>query len=258
MDWEWVADREAKPRRSGLTMIIDTGMGMRAFEDLLQVAGNYIDFIKLGFGTTALTPLHILKQKIECAKRHDVCIYPGGTFFETAFANGNWEQFLKKLEKIGFPAVEISEGTLSLPPGMREMIIHKASASFLVLSEVGKKSKGSQVTLQELRHTYEEDRAAGASYVIVEGRESGKDVGIYDQSGDLDPDFVNEARTVTGPNIIWEAPLKSQQVSLIHLLGPDLHLGNIAPSDALSVETLRRGLRSDTFHLQFQAEAITK
>lgn len=258
MDWEWVTDRESKPRRSGLTMVIDTGMGIRAFEDLLQIAGNYIDFIKLGFGTTALTPLHILKQKIECAKRYDVWIYPGGTFFETAFAYGNWQQFLAKLEKIGFPAVEISEGTLSLPPNMRETIINKASESFLVLSEVGKKSKGSQVTLQELRHTYEQDLAAGASYIIVEGRESGKDVGIYDQRGELDPEFVHEATTVTGPNIIWEAPLKSQQVSLINLLGPDLHLGNVAPGDALAVETLRRGLRSDTFGLQFQTETIIK
>lgn len=258
MDWDWVNGREGKPRQTGFTMVIDTGMGIGAFKDLLHVAGAYIDFIKLGFGTTAITPANVLQDKIECAKQHDVWIYPGGTFFEAAFARGNWQQYFTKLEQVGFPAVEISEGTLSLPPGMREIIINKASESFLVLSEVGKKAKGSQVTLQELRYTYERDLAAGASYVIVEGRESGKDVGIYNRKGDLDPDFVREAETVTGPDIIWEAPLKSQQVALINLLGPHIHLGNVAPSEALAVETLRRGLRSDTFALNFQEESMMK
>lgn len=258
MDWEWVNDRETKPRRTGLTMLIDTGMGPRAFADLLHVAGAYIDFIKLGFGTTAFTPPDVLKRKIEAAKHHDIWLYPGGTFFEVAFAQERWQQYLWKLEQIGFPAVEISEGTLSLPPGMREDIIHQASESFLVLSEIGKKEKGSQVTLQELRHTYEQDRSAGAAYVIVEGRESGKDVGIYNQEGELDPEFVREAQTVTGSEVIWEAPLKPQQVGLINLLGPDIHLGNVAPNDALAVETLRRGLRSDTFALNFQADNMIK
>lgn len=249
MNWEWVSDRESKPRKNGVTMLIDTGLGPKSFEDLLNVAGAYIDFIKLGFGTTAITPPDVLERKMASAKRHNVWIYPGGTFFEMAFAKGRWEQYLEKLKYLGFPAVEISEGTISISPEMRQIIINNASKSFLVLSEIGKKEKGSQVTLQELRHTYEQDRMAGATYVILEGRESGKDVGIYNQQGDFDPEFVLEAQTITGPDVIWEAPLKSQQVAFIHLLGPDVHLGNIATGDALALEALRCGLRSDTFEL---------
>lgn len=254
MDWEWVNDRAAKPRQLGVTMLIDKGLGLSAFADLLSVAGAHIDFVKLGFGTAALTPPDVLKEKIECAKQHNVWIYPGGTFFEAAYAKESWERYLLQLEQFAFPAVEISEGTITLPQGMREKVIRAASQSFLVLSEVGKKAQGSQVTLEQLRLTYEQDRQAGASYVIVEGRESGKNVGIYNREGELDPQFVRSAQASIGTDIIWEAPLKSQQTALIHLLGANVNLGNIGAGDVLAVEALRRGLRSDTFSLHLQPE----
>lgn len=257
MDWEWVNDRTTKPRHHGVTMLIDKGLGLRAYEDLLNIAGAHIDFVKLGFGTAALTPFNVLKGKIECAKQHNIWIYPGGTFFEAAYAKENWERYLLQLEQLGFPAVEISEGTITLPQGMRQKVIATASESFLVLSEVGKKAQGSQVTLEQLRHTYKQDEQAGASYVIVEGRESGKNVGIYNRQGELDPKFVRDAQAATGKKIIWEAPLKSQQTALINLLGADVNLGNIAPGDALAVEALRRGLRSDTFALHSYPEPTT-
>ncbi|WP_054949503.1 phosphosulfolactate synthase [Numidum massiliense] len=254
MDWNWVNRRAEKPRVSGVTMVIDTGIGPRIFADLLESAGRYIDFVKLGFGTTALTAPHILQQKLELAKKHDVLLFPGGTFFELAYAKGQWETYLEKMEALGFPAVEISEGTLSLPETMREQIVRAASQSFHVLTEVGKKTKGSHVTLEELAQTYASDIACGASYVIVEGRESGKDVGIYDADGRLDPQFVLAARKETGKKLLWEAPLKSQQVDLIRLFGPDVNLGNVSTGSTLAVEALRRGLRADTFSLNFRAE----
>lgn len=256
MDWEWVKDRVEKPRQTGVTMVIDSGMGLRSFADLLHLAGAHIDFIKLGFGTLALTPPEIVREKIACAKRHDIWIYPGGTFFETAFAKGHWKDYLLKLRQLGFPAMEISEGTISLPPHIRRDVIHEASESFLVLSEVGKKTVGSHVTLEELHRAYEVNRAAGAAYTIVEGRESGKDVGIYNRHGELDPEFVRHAEAFTGSDLIWEAPLKSQQAALINVLGPNVNLGNIGADDTLAVEALRRGLRADTFQQNLEAETI--
>lgn len=256
MEWDWINGREGKPRETGLTMLIDTGMGLQSFEDLMHIAGKHIDFIKLGFGTAALTPPDVLKRKIQCANEHRVIIFPGGTFFEAAHAKGHGERYLDELTAVGFPAVEISEGTLSLPPGMRHNIIQKASRSLIVLSEVGKKVKGSHLTLEELRRAYVHDLAAGASYVIVEGRESGKDVGIYNNEGELDPHFVKKAHEATGTEIIWEAPLKSQQAALLRLLGPNTNLGNVNMKDALAVEALRRGLRSDTFELNTVAETV--
>lgn len=258
MDWEWMKERTAKPRQSGVTMVIDTGLGMNAFRDLLNIAGPYIDFVKLGFGTAGLTPSGVLQEKIACAKEHGTLVYPGGTFFEAAFARGCWERYMETLEQVGFPAVEISEGSLTLPPGMRQKVISQMSESFLVLSEVGKKEKGTRISCDQLYRTYEQDRLAGASYVIVEGRESGKDVGIYDKNGELDPEFVQEAQKRCGTDIIWEAPLKSQQSTLIQLLGANVNLGNVASKDALAVEALRHGLRSDTFSLNLQPELSTQ
>lgn len=254
MDWEWVNDRLEKPRQIGVTMVIDTGMGLRSFADLLHLAGAHIDFIKLGFGTLALTPPDIVRQKITYAKQHDIWIYPGGTFFEAAFAKGHWRDYLLKLKQFGFTAMEISEGMISLSPHTRRDVIHEASESFLVLAEVGKKTTGSHVTLEEIHRAYELDRAAGAAYTIVEGRESGKDVGIYDQHGELDREFVRDAEALTGPDLIWEAPLKSQQATLINVLGPNVNLGNIRTGDTLAVEALRRGLRADTFQQNLETE----
>lgn len=249
MEWDWVNNRVDKPRQNGATMVIDTGLGERAFHDMLEISGRYIDFVKLGFGTAAITPLRVLKRKLTLAEQYDVCLFPGGTFFEVAYANGKWETYLLKLEQLGFQAVEVSEGTLSLPQSMRHKIIQTASQAFLVLSEVGRKERGSGITLNLLQEAYERDLSDGASYVIVEGRESGKNVGIYDERGEFDPRFVLKARELTGPAIMWEAPLKSQQAGLIRLLGPDINLGNVAAKDALAAEALRRGLRSDTFFL---------
>jgi phosphosulfolactate synthase len=141
---------------------------------------------------------------------------------------------------------------------MRQNVISRMSESFLVLSEVGKKTKGTCISFDQLYRTYEQDRLAGASYVIVEGRESGKDVGIYDKNGELDPKFVQEAQKRCGTDIIWEAPLKSQQATLIQLLGENVNLGNVASKDALAVEALRRGLRSDTFSVNLQPELSTQ
>lgn len=245
------ACRLQKPRQKGLTMIIDNGMGLLAFRDLLETAAPFIDFIKLGYGTSALYPHDILKQKTELARRHQILIHPGGTFFEVATLKGNLEEYLHTLQQLGFNALEISDGTVEIPANFRSHAIRTAfDMGFTVLSEYGKKVKGSQVDIGKLEETFEQDTKSGAAYLIVEGRESGKGVGIYDDQGQADMERLQQIRERFGQavdSLIWEAPHKEQQVELLKFFGPHINFGNVAPIDVYSIESLRRGLRSDTF-----------
>lgn len=250
--------RKAKPRSEGLTMVLDKGLGMSAYLDLLEMASDYIDWIKLGFGTAGLTPAPLLTRKIELARTFGVCLYPGGTFFEVAWIQNKWLDYLNTLRELGFEWVEISDGTISLTPAERSRIVRTAKAKgFQVITEVGKKKAGSAIPADLLVETYIRDREDGASYVIVEGRESGENVGIYDSEGDVDEDFVLRIRKrIDASRLIWEAPKKSQQTHLMRLLGPDVNLGNIPSQEVLAVESLRRGLRSDTFQLGTQKQEV--
>jgi phosphosulfolactate synthase len=251
-------NRRAKPRSEGLTMVLDKGLGMSAFLDLLEMASEYIDWIKLGFGTAGLTPAPLLTRKIELARTFGVFLYPGGTFFEVARSQNQWLPYLDTLRELGFEWIEISDGTISLTPTERSRIIRAAKAKgFQVITEVGKKKSGSVIPADLLVETYIRDREDGASYVIVEGRESGENVGIYDPKGDVDEDFVLRIRErIDTSRLIWEAPKKSQQTHLMHLLGPGVNLGNIPSQEVLAVESLRRGLRSDTFQFGKQKEEV--
>lgn len=244
-------NRESKPRTAGLTMVIDKGMGPTSFRDLLELAAEYIDFIKLGFGTAGLTPLSVLQEKLHLARHYGVTLYPGGTFFEVAHTQNRFENYLESLLELGFTWVEISDGTIFLPATDRSHVIHRAQrAGFKVITEIGKKEAGSVTPVPILVETFYRDREDGADYVIVEGRESGKNIGIYNQKGDVDTSYVEEVKErIASNHLIWEAPQKSQQVNLIKLMGPHTNLGNIPPSEVLPIESLRRGLRSDTFEL---------
>lgn len=241
-------------RKLGKTMIIDKGMGLRQFEDVLETAAPYIDFIKLGFGTAALYPDRILKEKIALANQFQIALYPGGTFFEVAFARGKVPFYYEEMRRVGFSTIEISDGTIDMSPEERERSIRLAKEmDFDVITEYGKKVDGSHIELEQLLRTIQADLSMGASYVIIEGRESGENVGIFEQNGEIQPEFqkIAEAVDVYRDAIIWEAPKKSQQVKLMEWFGPNAHLGNIAPQDIFSVESLRRGLRSDTFFLEY-------
>lgn len=242
--------RMAKPRVIGQTMVIDKGLGLSAFEDLLQTAGSYIDFIKIGFGTSPLYSQKLLGAKIELAKAHDICIYPGGTFLEVAVAQGVVDDYFDMVTEIGFNGIEVSDGTIEMDRRLRNQLIARGvEENLTVLTEYGKKCWGSTIELNELINTITLDVEFGSSLVTIEGRESGAGVGIFDEHGACRDEQVLEVLgAIPGQHLImWEAPQKSQQVHLLKMLGADINLGNVASQDVMSLEALRRGLRSDTF-----------
>lgn len=242
--------RQAKPRTAGKTMVIDKGLGMHAFEDLLQTAGPHIDMIKIGFGTSPLYPAALLHKKIDMAKANGICIYPGGTFLEVAIAQQELDAYFDMAVALGFNGLEVSDGTIEIDRGLRSELIRRGVREGLtVFTEYGKKGWGSKIELEELIETVSLDLQLGADLVTIEGRESGAGVGIYDENGkckDDELELVLEA-IPSRDVLLWEAPQKQQQVHLLQLLGPDVNLGNIPAGDTVALEALRRGLRSDTF-----------
>jgi phosphosulfolactate synthase len=243
------AGRSAKPRREGLTMVIDKGLGLAETEGVLLLAHGYVDYWKLPFGTPALYARPLLQQKVALVRRFGLAVYPGGTFLEVAVLQGQVEAFLDRCGEIGFTAVEVSDGTIPLDPGERRALIRAARARGLrVVSEVGKKDAHARVTVAQLHRSIEEDLAAGSERIIVEGRESGVSVGVYNERGAiLEDELAKILSGVPDPSVlIWEAPRKSQQEEFILRFGPNVNLGNIPPGEVLALEALRRGLRSDT------------
>ena len=245
--------RQAKPRTRGITMVIDKGLGLHAFTDLLVTSGEYIDIVKFGFGTAPLYPLPIIRAKIKLANEQGITVIPGGTLLEAAVKQDSVQGFFRQVQSLGFTGVEISDGTIELSRSLRSDLIRKAASLGLrVFTEYGKKLFGSRIDVYDFAKTAELDWACGAEYVTVEARESGKGVGLFDEHGSFRDGDLSHIQSIV-PNldcVIWEAPLKDQQVSLIHTFGPDVHLGNIPTQDVITLETMRRGLRSDTFDLQ--------
>ena len=245
--------REAKPRTKGRTMVLDKGLGIQAFEDLLELGGEYIDIVKFGFGTSPLYPIPLLRRKIELATANGITVIPGGTLLETAVRLDVVPGFFRQTLALGFTGVEISDGTISMDRETRDELIRDArSLGLQVFTEYGKKLFGSRIDVDAFVATAERDLACGADLVTVEARDSGKGVGLFDENGDCRKDelarlknAVNDAR-----RIMWEAPLMEQQVALIRALGPDVNIGNVPPQEVIALETMRRGLRSDTFDLQ--------
>lgn len=244
--------RSRKPRRRGLSLVIDKGMGLTETADLLELAGDYLDYVKLGFGTSALYERILLERKIELLRARHVGVYPGGTLLEAALLQGRLDRFVAHARALGFTALEVSDGTIELSPEDRARAIAAGLAAGLtVFTEVGKKDTAAQPPLSCLHEQLCRDLEQGASHVVVEGRESGKGVGIYDARGEVDEPGLEELIAgLTDPSVvIWEAPLKNQQERLIARFGPDVNLGNLPPHEILAVEALRRGLRGDTLRL---------
>jgi phosphosulfolactate synthase len=244
-------ERQLKPRTLGKTMVMDKGLGHLAFQDLLFTASAHIDMIKLGFGTSPLYPQEVLCSKLNFAKEHDILIYPGGTFLEVAVAQHAVDSYFDMILALGFNAVEISDGTIQMDRRLRnELIARGLAEGLVVVTEYGKKGWGSSIELAELIETVFIDTELGASLVTIEARESGMGVGIFDGSGKCkDDELQSVLAAIPGEQLLWEAPLKQQQVHLINALGPTIHLGNISPDEVISLEALRRGLRSDTLSL---------
>ncbi|HBV98728.1 MAG: phosphosulfolactate synthase [Peptococcaceae bacterium BICA1-7] len=247
-----LGDRNCKPRTQGLTMIIDKGMGLAETKDLLNIAGGHIDFIKLAFGTSALYNNNVLPEKIELARSQGIDIYPGGTFLEVALIQDRLEEFYQLCKSLGFTCVEVSDGTINLEREVRERAISRASdMGFLVLTEVGKKDVNDQTPVEEFAAQIKSDLKNGAFKVILEGRETGANVGLYDENGNfIKDDLERLLGEIEDPRIImWEAPNKDQQLELISRFGPNVNLGNIPTREVLALEALRVGLRSDSFRI---------
>lgn len=247
-----LGERGKKPRDKGITMVIDKGMGLGELKDLLEVAGDYIDFLKLGFGTSALYHTELLKAKVALCSRHQVRVYPGGTLLEIALLQGNYEPFLERVRVLGMDTVEISDGTITMEAHVRQTCIKRAvQAGLTVITEVGKKNPEEGPEMNQLFLRGQEDLAAGAWKVIMEARESGKGIGIYDKNGQIIEDKLSSFIGGLGDlnTIIWETPLKNQQVEMITRFGAEVNLGNIQPQEVIALETLRTGLRGDTLRL---------
>jgi phosphosulfolactate synthase len=235
--------RTDKPRMLGKTMVIDKGLGIHALEDLLQTAGSYVDLLKIGFGTSPLYEPDILKRKIAMAKAQQIVVYPGGTFLEVAIQQEAVDEFFDMVALMGFNGVEISDGTIDLERGYRSQLITRARQSGLtVITEYGKKCWGSSIEIEELIETVIIDTQLGAS--LVNGACKDKDI------------LKMVERVPNSQLLLWEAPHKEQQVHLLKLLGSDIHLGNVAPHELISLEALRRGLRSDTMHFGTEAPYV--
>lgn len=237
-----------KPRSEGLTMVIDTGLGIRYAQDLVEVAGEYIDFIKLGFGTSRLINADIIKKKISIYRDHSIEVYPGGTLLEVAFMQGKLHEFLDEAYSIGFTAIEVSDGTISINENQRVDIIKAAKErGFKVITEVGKKDVSKDLTPLEYAKAIRKDLELGVFKVIIEAREAGRGVGIYDEKGDIREEKLwTIIKDIDHRNLIFEAPNRNQQVYLLLKFGPNVNLGNIHPNEVIPLEALRRGLRADT------------
>ncbi len=213
--------------------------------------GDCIDHWKLTFGTSAFVSANVLRRKLVQLAAHGIITYPGGTLLEVALVEGTCRPFMQRAHELGFGAVEISDGTIPLPPHRRRKVIACALDFGLTpITEVGKKDPAQQLTAAELAEQALQDLDWGAAWVIIEARESGKGIGIYDDQGAVRTEAVAaicERLGARADRLIWEAPLKNQQAYLIQHFGPNVNLGNIPPSEVLALEALRVGLRFETF-----------
>ena len=251
-----VPGRSRKPRESGFTMVIDKCLGVRQTEDLMELAADWIDDIKLTFGTSAFYSADILQKKNEIIRAAGVDVMPGGTFLEVAIWQGRVPEYLERAKELGFTMIEVSDGTIEISSDARKDIIKRAlDAGFKVISEVGKKDPNEKIATEIMHEEIACDLGLGVFKVIVEAREAGKGVGIYDKDGKVKEDEIDAIISgVKDPNcLVWEAPIKNQQQHLIMRFGCNVNLGNIPPEEILALEALRQGLRGDTLKQAYNA-----
>jgi len=229
-------------RNSGLTHVIDKGLGPRAWQDVLETSGDYISIVKLGWGTAAVT--QNLRAKLDVLRDKPVVI--GGTFFEAVYVKGQLDEYKAWLRDLGLTHVEISDGTVEIPRERKLELIADFARDFTVLSEVGSKDSSVEYTVGEWTEWLRDELEAGAWKVIAEAREGGT-AGIFDASGGMRTELIGEIAEAVGiENVVFEAPTKSAQAWFIKEFGPSVNLGNIPPDEVIPLETLRLGLRGDT------------
>jgi phosphosulfolactate synthase len=241
-----IPERTKKPRQVGITMAMDKGMSIREVEDFLSVSGEYVDIVKLGWGTSFVTPN--LKEKIKTYKKFGIPIYFGGTLFEAFIVRGQFDDYRKILDKYALEYAEVSDGSIELEHDIKCEYIRKLAEQVTVLSEVGSKDVEKIIPPYKWIKLMQEELDAGAWKVIGEARETGN-VGLFRSTGEVRSGLVEEILTkIPFEKIVWEAPQKAQQVWFIKLLGANVNIGNIAPQEVIPLETIRIGMRGDTFN----------
>ena len=247
-------ERTAKPREQGFTMVMDKGSSLRETEDFLEVAASYADIVKLGWATSYVTPN--LKQKLALYKEAGIPVYFGGTLFEAFIIRGQFDDYRRLLAEFGMEYAEVSDGSIELDHDRKCEFIRTLAKEVKVLSEVGSKDAEKIIPPYKWIAQMQTELEAGAEKVIGEAREAGN-VGLFRSTGEVRSGLVEEILTkVPSEKIIWEAPQKAQQVWFIKMLGANVNLGNIAPNELVALETIRLGLRGDTFSHFLDMDAI--
>ena len=240
-----IPERTQKPRDYGFTMAMDKGLSIREAEDFLSVCSDYVDIVKLGWATSFVTPG--LEDKIRIYQEANVPVYFGGTLFEAFVVRNQFDEYRRVLDKFRLNYAEVSDGSIDLQHEEKCEYIRKLAQQVTVLSEVGSKDADIIIPPYKWINLMQAELDAGAWKVIGEAREGGN-VGLFRSSGEVRSGLVEEILTkIPFEKIIWEAPQKSQQVWFIKLLGTNVNLGNIAPNEIIPLETIRLGLRGDTF-----------
>ena len=237
--------RTKKPRENGLTMMMDKGLSINDTKNFIDMCGPHTDIVKLGFGTSAISP-HI-ETKIQLYKDAGLNVYLGGTLFEAFIIRGLFKEYKDLNKKWNLDMCEVSDGSINISHKEKCNYIKELANDFKVVSEVGSKDETKLIAPYRWIELMQKELEAGAWKVIAEAREGGN-VGIYNKSGDVRSDLIDEILTkISSNDIIWEAPKKPQQVWFIKQLGTNVNLGNIAWNEVIPLETLRIGLRGDTF-----------
>lgn len=240
-----VPERPAKPRQKGLTMVMDKGLSLRQVEDFIEVAGVHTDIVKLGWATSHVTPN--LKEKLALYRSAGIPTYFGGTLFEAFIIRDQFSDYQRVLDQYGMEYAEVSDGSIEIEHDKKCSFIRELSKQVTVISEVGSKDAAKIFAPYKWIKLMQAEIEAGSWKVIAEAREGGN-VGIYRGSGEVREGLVDEILTqIPEETIIWEAPQKEQQVWFIKLIGSNVNLGNIAPAEVIPLETIRLGLRGDTF-----------
>ena len=237
-------ERTTKPRESGLTHVLDKGLSLDQVRQFIEVSGDYVDIVKLGWGTAVVTPN--VKEKIALYHSLGIPVCFGGTFFEVCLRQGKFDEYLALVDECGMQCVEISDGTIDMLEEDKLAIVRKLSKRYRVFSEVGSKDDTVVITPSTWIDSIKRELEAGAWKVITEGRENGT-VGIYRPNGDVKDGLLEEIRELfDASQILFEAPMKKQQAWFIRQFGTNVNLGNIPPEEVISVETMRVGMRGDT------------
>ena len=241
-----IPKRPEKPRTKGLTMIMDKGLSLNEAENMVVLKSELTDIVKLGFGTSLLT--RYIDKKISLYKEAGIDVYTGGTLFEAFIVRNQIDDFYRLMDKLKLEMVEVSDGCIQMEHNKKCEIIHKLSKDFKVISEIGSKDESLTIEDDKWISYMKKELEAGSWKVIAEAREGGN-VGMFETNGDIKEKLIkNITKDIDISNILWEAPLKKQQIWFINEFGANVNLGNISPNSIISLECLRLGLRGDTFN----------